>query len=502
MKNVPFFSLGVVAMIATMSLAGCAVGPTYQRPALPLPQAWIAPLPHQGDTAKLKDWWASWGDPVLLELIEHAERENPTITISAARISQSRAAFTAAQSPLFPSLTGNASSNRSRSNSGGSGQFGAPSGNQTSSNNDSSKTSTRAASVDAAWELDLFGGNRRGREAASARADASEFRWHDARVSVAAEVATSYANLRACEILVTGYVRDAASRSETARLTDLKTKAGFSAPADAALTRASAAEAAARLTSQRADCDVEIKSLAVLSVMAEPDLRQKLKLATATFPKPSALAINSVPASALSQRPDVAASERELAAASADIGVAEADRYPHISLSGSIGYSVANFGSGDAKGQTWSYGPQITVPIFDAGRRAANADSAKARYAEALANYQGLTQRAVREVEEALVRINSAIAREADADAALKGYDAYLAAADARVRAGAGSLVELEEARRLVVASQGVAVGVERERLTAWISLYRAMGGGWNDAAAVAVAVAVTAISVPSTLEK
>lgn len=491
LPRLPLFGLGMLAI----SIAGCAVGPNYTRPALLLPQAWVAPLPHQGEVLKLQDWWARWDDSVLLELIGQAERENATIAISAARISQARAAFTAAQSPLFPSLTGNANESRSRSPSGSgfqsSGQLGGPlvggsggnAGSQSTSSAAASITHIRAASIDAAWELDLFGGNRRGREAAAARAAASVFNWHDARVSIAAEVATSYANLRACEILVSGYVRDAASRSETARLTDLKTQAGFSAPADVALTRAGAAEAAARLTSQRADCDIEIKSLAVLSVMPEPALREKLKASTATFPSVAALTINSVPASTLSQRPDVAASERELAAASADIGVAEADRYPRISLHGSIGYSAVNFGGSDSKGQTWSYGPQLTLPIFDAGKRAANADSARARYAEALANYQGLTQRAVREVEQALVRINSASERDADAMAALKGYEAYLAAANARVRAGAGSLVELEEARRLVVASQGVTVGVERERLAAWISLYRAMGGGWNDTA-------------------
>ncbi len=249
--------LGILAI----SIAGCAVGPNYTRPDLPLPQAFVAPLPHQGDVLKLQGWWARWDDPVLLELIDHAERENSTIAISAARITQARAAFTAAQSPLFPSLAGGANASRSRANSGGGFQSGGGSGvgsgstagSQSTSSAAASITNNRAASVDAAWELDFFGGNRRGREAAAARADASVFNWHDARVSIAAEVATSYANLRACEILVGGYVRDAASRSETARLTDLKTQAGFSAPADAALTRASAAEAAARLTSQRAD---------------------------------------------------------------------------------------------------------------------------------------------------------------------------------------------------------------------------------------------------------
>jgi len=469
-------------ILLALALAGCAVGPDYQRPLMPLPAAWVAPLPHEGNPAKLKQWWAAWRDPVLTDLIENAERENSTIAVSLARIDQARAALTAATAPLFPRLTGNANETRSRSSSANNitgGQNSLPSAGSTSASSTAAIT-TRTASLDAAWELDLFGGNRRGREAAAARAEASVLNWHDARVSVAAELATAYTNLRACEILVNGYVRDAASRSETARLTDLKAQAGFAAPADAALTRASAAEAAARLTAQRADCDVDIKALSVISVVSEPELRQKLAANTATFPTPSPLVIDSVPARALSQRPDVAAAERELAAASGDIGLAEADRYPRISLSGSIGYVATKVGDVNVHGSTWSYGPQLSVPIFDAGRRAANAQSAKARYAETLATYQGLTRRAVREVEEALVRIKSANDRTTDALAALNGYVAYLRAAEARVKAGAGSLVELEEARRSVVASQGVAVGVERERLTASVSLYRAVGGGWN----------------------
>jgi NodT family efflux transporter outer membrane factor (OMF) lipoprotein len=477
------------AIAMAIAISGCAVGPDYQRPALPLPRTWSAPLPHQGDTGTLRDWWARWSDPILTDLIDSAQRENASVTIAAARIAQARAAVTAAASPFWPNISGNANANRSKGRSGA----GSADGSQESSGSSAGNeiTRTRSASVDAAWELDLFGGARRAKEAAIARADARSLDWHDARISVAAEVATSYANLRACEILVAGYEVDLKSRTETARLTDLKTKAGFSAPADAALSNASAAEAAARLTQQRADCDVEIKSLSMMTVIAEPQLREKLAASRAIFPKSAALVIDRVPAAALSQRPDLASSERELAAASSEIGVAAADRLPRISLTGSIGYSSSNFGAGDISGRTWSYGPAISLPIFDAGRRAANADAAKARYDEALANYKGRTATAVKEVEEALVRIVSAINRETDASNALKGYQAFLAAAEAKLRAGAGSQVELEEARRSVVAAQGVAVGVTRERLISLISLYRAVGGGWN--AETAVVAPITA---------
>ncbi len=489
--------VAILALSATF--AGCAVGPTYTPPVLPLPAAWVAPLPHAGDAAKLKDWWAAWGDPVLLELVDSAQRENATVAIAAARIDASRAAAGAAGAGQWPSLEGKASANRSRSNqSGGGGSFdggsGSGGGGGGGNSGGGSISTNRSASIDALWELDLFGSVRRNKEAAAARVDARNNDWHDARVSVAAEVATSYVNLRACEILLVGYERDAKSRTETARLTELKAKAGFTAPADAALTAASAAEAAGRLTQQRADCDVEIKALSMVSVVPEPALRTKLAARTAMFPTTAVWKLDNVPATALAQRPDVASAERELAAASAEIGVAEADRYPRITLTGSIGYSVTGFGGSDTRGSTWSYGPGISVPIFDAGRRTANVDAAKARYAEALAGYKGRTSRAIREVEESLVRIVSAGNRDADAKTALQGYEAFLKAADARVRAGAGSLVELEEARRAVVASQGAVVGVERERLNAWITLYKAVGGSWSNESAVTPS-AVTAAS-------
>jgi NodT family efflux transporter outer membrane factor (OMF) lipoprotein len=459
----------------TAMLTACAVGPTYKPPAPPLPAAWVAPLPHGGDNANLKDWWAAWGDPVLLELVQNAQRENPTVAIAAARIEAARAAAAAVGAAQWPGVTANASDRRAQVNQPlGPGSTGG------------SQSTSRSGSIDALWEIDLFGSVRRNQEAAAARAGARNQDWHDARVSVAAEVATSYVNLRACETLLKGYAQDAKSRAETARLTDLKTKAGFTAPADAALSAASAAEAAGRVTQQRADCDIEIKALSLVSVTAEPALRARLAVGTATFPAAAGWPLDSVPASALAQRPDVAAAERELAAASADIGVAEADRYPRITLTGAIGYGIAALAGIETRGSTWSFGPAISVPIFDAGRRAANVDAAKARYAEALARYQSRATRAVREFEESLVRIVAAGNRAADAKAALRGYEAFLTAADARVRAGGGSMIELEEARRAVVAANFAVVTIERDRLNGWITLYRAVGGAWRDESAVA----------------
>lgn len=465
--------LTLAACLAALGTGGCAVGPDYIKPA-PFGSVamatWVAPLPHHGSSVELVNWWQRWNDPVLVELLAQAQRQNRSIAQSSARITQARAAYRAATSALLPSAAANASDNRSK---GGQGELGAT-GN--------TLERSRSLSLDAAWELDVVGGTRRGREAAAQRALARESDWHDARVSIAAEVAATYVNLRACEVLLGGYRIDVASRAETAQLTKLKVNAGFEAPANAALTDASAAEARARLAQQQANCDLSIKSLAELTALDETQLRAKLMASTAKLPSPTGFAISVIPAAAISQRPDIASAERELMAASNDIGLAMADRFPRVSLTGSIGFSE-NSGSGyDTRGRTWSYGPAISLPIFDMGRRAANVDGARARFEESIAAYQGKTLRAVREVEEALVRLDSAKRREKDANMALVGYQQFLTAAAARVREGAGSLTELEEARRAVVQAQGVAVGVTLDRLVGWINLYKAVGGGWSAA--------------------
>ena len=481
--------LTLAACLAVLGTGGCAVGPDYIKPA-PFGSVamatWVAPLPHHGSSVELVNWWQRWNDPVLVELLAQAQRQNRSIAQSSARITQARAAYRAATSALLPSAAANASDNRSK---GGQGELGAA-GNTVGQNTPSGQFSSastevqrsRSLSLDAAWELDVVGGTRRGREAAAQRALARESDWHDARVSIAAEVAATYVNLRACEVLLGGYRIDVASRAETAQLTKLKMNAGFEAPANAALTDASAAEARARLAQQQANCDLSIKSLAELTALDETQLRAKLMASTAKLPSPTGFAISVIPAAAISQRPDIASAERELMAASNDIGLAMADRFPRVSLTGSIGFSE-NSGSGyDTRGRTWSYGPAISLPIFDMGRRAANVDGARARFEESIATYQGKTLRAVREVEEALVRLDSAERREKDANMALAGYQQFLTAAAARVREGAGSLTELEEARRAVVQAQGVAVGVTLDRLVGWINLYKAVGGGWSAA--------------------
>ena len=233
-----------------------------------------------------------------------------------------------------------------------------------------------------------------------------------------------------------------------------------------------------------------VKGLVALTAMDEPALRTLLTPAGNTpvrLPEPARFRVDAVPARAIAQRPDIAAAERRVAAASAEIGRAEADRYPRLTLAGNILPTRIAINSAPALDlPTWSIGPSLLAPLLDGGRRAANVDAARAQYAAAEADYRSRVRGAVREVEEALVRLASATGRAADTATAANGYRSNLAGLEARYRAGLASLVELEDARRLAIAGDAALTALEQERVAAWIALYRAVGGGWDREAALA----------------
>lgn len=450
------------AACAALWLSACAVQRPPETVAAPAPPQWYAPLPHNGSLTDLTRWWQQFNDPLLMELIGRAQDASPTVSAAASRIGQARATRVAARAALLPTLDAQASATRNNQ---------PPAGLAT----------TVQGGLQTAWEIDVFGGSRDDARAAQARLDGAQAGWHEARVSVAAETANSYVTLRTCERQLIVASNDAKSRAETARLTNLSTEAGFTAPATAALARASAAEASARATQQKAVCDVEVKALVALSGMPEPQLRSKLGARWEEPTQFALIALDPIPARLLAQRPDVYQAEREVAAASAEVGSARADRFPRVSLSGSIAAGKLRAGGVTTDLETWSLGPlAVTLPLFDGGRRAANVDAAEARYQDAVSQYAGRVRQAVREVEEALVLLESARERSEDARVAVEGYRASFAATEARYRSGLASLIELEDQRRAALAAETALVSLQRERVAAWIALYRAVGGGWS----------------------
>jgi multidrug efflux system outer membrane protein len=479
--NKPSRLLALMSLAGACALlAGCAtVDTSHHTPPAPVPAQWQAPLPpagttaalpHGGSLAGLSQWWQLQNDPLLVELIMAGEAVNPDVSTARSNIEQARASRVASSAAMLPTLDAVASASRGRS---------APINRAAAP----PIATTLEAGLQAAWEIDLFGQYAASRDADQQRFEGSQATWHAARVSVAAEIATQYYGYRACEKLLDVSRADAASRAETARLSDLSTKAGFQAPATAALARASAAEGHANAIQQRALCDLDIKALVALTAIDEPALRQKLASAPVDLTRESAAPVISVPAEVLAQRPDIFNAAREVDAAHLEVGSARAQRFPRLSLSGSIFTTKSRTSASTQRFDTWTVGPlQLTVPLFDGGASEANVEAAKARYENAATQYRASVRKAVREVEEALVNLQSTAERNEDALVAAEGYRASFTGTEARYKSGLASLVELEDARRTLLAAQSAVVTLQRDRRSAWVALYRALGGGWTTA--------------------
>jgi NodT family efflux transporter outer membrane factor (OMF) lipoprotein len=487
-----------LAVSAIALLGGCAggFGPAgaasgeAARP--PVPAQWQAPLTQPDGLADLTRWWSQFNDPLLDQLVSDAQKVSPTVSSARLRIEQSRAARTAADASMLPKVDATTSVQRGAYDSTG------------------TAATNASGSIVASWELDLFGANAAERDAARAQFEGAQAMWHDARISVAAEVATQYTALRACEAATVQRRIDADSRTETARLTGLTARAGFDSPSNESLARATAAQSRALLLQQRTQCDSIVKALVALTARPEPPLREALAASRGVIAEPRAIAVPAVPGALLQQRPDLANAERQVMAAAANITQTQADRLPRIRLSGSVG-AIHNKGGGfsnlsgfgvpsiEGNGPTWSIGPlSVSMPLFDGGARAANVDAARAQLTDASAQYAATVRRAVQDVELALLTLQGTAEREADVSAAAASYADTLRATEARQRGGLGSLFELEEVRRYSVQAQLALVDLKRERVDGWISLYRALGGGWNAQAPDAPPADTLAASTPA----
>ena len=442
-----------------------------------LPAAWQAPLPHGGQTRQLLQWWSGFDDPLVARLVDAAQKASPSIASARSRLQQARAGLTTAAASLQPGVDLRAGAARGRPD------------------RRDPTASTRQLLAGASWEIDLFGAHAAGAEAALARLDAAGQAWHEARVLVAAEVALHYASLRACQAQGQLARDDAGSREQTERLTALATGAGFQSSANLGQARAAAAQGRQAVVVQQAACDSLVKLLVELCDWPEPALRAEMAAGQATLPMPTRLRVDSVPADVLSQRPDIARALSELRAASADLAQATAQRLPQISLAGTLGHMRLDSGDGGSSaGRVWSFGPlQVSLPLWDGGRLQAAQDAAHARYVEAELLFKARARTAVREVEDALLSLDAASQRDADARTAVAGHAQSLQGVQRRHAVGLASLFELEDARRSALAARVALVELQLQQVSAWIALYKALGGGWSAAdSAVACAGAVS----------
>lgn len=421
-------------------------------------------VPPAGAAVSIAQWWQHFDDPLLASLIDDAQSTSPTVGAALSRMREARAMAQMQGASLLPSMS-----------------F-AVEGTRAVSPASSFVPATQgSAGFQSQWEIDLFGGLRHREAAANARAEQSRMEWHDARVSLAADVAQTYVGLRGCEAVAFVLEQSVESQRKGAELTQEKARVGFEAPANAALARASVADASNRLAAQRVECGATTLVLSTLTGRSMAVLNQSLAARRATLPQPGqAFDVERVPAEVLASRPDIAAAEQALAAAESEVHGAQAARWPRLVFGGSIGSGLIRVGGVQTEGASWSLVPSLTLPLFEGGRIAAGIDAAQARRDAAVAQLDARIRGAVREIEEALMRLDAARTREADALTAAEGFKVYFLAVEQRWRLGAASVIELEEARRLTLNAQAALVGLQRERVASWIALYRATGGGWR----------------------
>lgn len=459
--------------ISLLLLSGCGMVVKTFKPAPP-PASWTEPLPsaqaHDGKLSELKNWWQQFNDPELIKLIEAAQAVSADIEAAKARIVASQAAVAVTEAQLLPSINAEASASRSKNG------VVFPTANAVSGD------------VNASWELDVWGKNKADNNEEQAKLTSVKALWHDARIIVAAETAKQYINFRLCENLTDIAQKNADSTNKTEQLSQLTAKAGFLASSSLSQSEGQAAEAANQLKRQLLQCTLIVKSLVAITAIPEPELRDILAKNARIIPMPAGIAVATVPAKMLEQRPDVLSAERNVAAASFEINYAVAQRYPRLSLAGSIGLTydtsarnlVFNRRGTALDGLTWSIGPlAVSLPLFDAGVREANIDAAKAQYEAAKSVYESVVRNAVREVEEALATLNSTTLREIDVRKAANQFEISYKASEARYQASLANLFELEEARRESLQADTNVFTLQNERVLAWISLYHAMGGGW-----------------------
>ena len=466
-----FVRTPALGLLLALWLAGCALTPPYQREQATQwpqqPSRWQARSPHQGQVSDLRAWWAQWQDPALSQMIEAAQTESASLAQAAARITAARGQITGSLAAAQPSVDASAAATRQESAS--------PNGvllyNQVSL-----QFQTR-------WELDLFGRLAQQQAGAQAQWQARTLDWHEARVSLAAEVAQSYSQYRYCEQLQQLLTQERDSYRQSSLWAEQAHRAGLQAQADWARLEAAAQQAENQLLQQSAECERQVKGLVQLTGMSEPTLRTLLQTRAGLWPQPAHFAISSIPADILAQRPDVARAEREMAVAHAALGQAEAERYPQLSLNGSIGLLHLQGLGQSANAHPWSIGPSLSVPIFDAGLRRANVETARAQYEAAASSYRAQARQAVAEVEQALVWLDSLNVRQtAVQQTTAKTREVEQADAE-RQRLGWLSLAELELSRRQRLQAERTQLQWRDEQIRAWIALYRAVGGGWSQPA-------------------
>lgn len=461
--------------VFTIVLSGCAVGPRYRPPALEAPASWKetpaatdAPLWQEArpqDAVARGAWWEVFNDPQLNVLEVQAVHANRSLRAALARLDRARAVARLPQADLLPTLDLNPSYQnfqRTLSGFGGAGSF---------------TNSDFRVPFDLSYEVDLWGKVRRSFEAAHAEAQASQAAYETVLLSVTAEVARTYFLLRALDAELAALRNTVELRREAQRLIDQRVEVGLASQLDMARVTAEVKTAeAAALDVERRRAELE-HALAVLCGRAASDFTVAARPLEADPPQVPP----GIPSRALERRPDIAETERLMAAANARIGVAKAAYFPVLTLTGSAGWQSPKLEDLiTADGGVWSIGPSLSIPIFAGGRNTANLKAAHADYEQAVAEYRRRVLVAFQEVEDALAAIRL-LAQQQQAQTGVVAASRQAATLSLeRFTQGLVSFLEVVDAERARLEAERRAAQIRGQRMAATILLIKALGGGWD----------------------
>jgi outer membrane protein TolC len=507
-KTIRLASAGLLALTA---LAGCATGPSYQRPDAPLAAAYhsadaLAARSAALPAPALDTWWNGFDDPALQRIVARVLAQNLDLAAAMARVDQARAAARMADARLLPegSLTASAAHQRQSVNS--------PIGKIASSfPGYNREQSLYDAGLGASWELDVAGGLQHGAQAASAEAQAAEADRLGVRVSVTAEAADAYFRVRGAQRRIAVAQQQIATNGRLLELVRLRLADGLASSREAAQAEALVAQARATVPPLRIELEVQLNRLDVLMgaapgtyavELAEPGTSPASNTgagergqqaaggampavaATFTVPAPEmrvpAISLSQGPADLLRRRPDVIAAERRLAASNAQIGAAMAEYYPKVTLSALLGLSSlgttglltsASLQPQAAAGLRWR--------LFDFGRIDADVARAKGANAEALAAYRKAVLHAAEDVENAVITLTQLEAQHTELAQEVDAHTRARDASELAYKGGAVSLYEVLEEQRQLLASSDQLARVNTDNARAAVATFRAAGGGW-----------------------
>ncbi|UVL86864.1 efflux transporter outer membrane subunit [Pseudomonas sichuanensis] len=462
-----FMGTRVLPLVLALTLAGCSLAPTYERPEAPVPAQWGDAAGHQGPVVDQLEWQAFIVDPVLRQLVGAALGNNRSLRQTLLDIEQARAQYRIQRADRVPGLNAAASGNRQHLPAG------------LSSNGREGVSSTYQVGLALPeYELDLFGRVKSLSDAALEQYLASEEVGRAAHIALIAEVSQAYLTLDGAERSLALTRQTLASREDSLALVGQRRSAGTATALDhqeaLGLVEQSRADLEATLRQQRQAYNALVLLLGdaqAAKLIPGERPNQPMVLQDITPGLPSAL---------IERRPDILAAEHRLLSRNADIGAARAAFFPRISLTGSFGTSSAQMsGLFDGGSRSWSFMPQLSLPLFDAGRNRAGLSLAEARKDSAVAAYEGTIQAAFREVADALAATDTLRREEAARRALVDTSRASEALAKARYEGGVDNHLRYLDAQRNNFVNEAAYIQASTQRQLALVDLFRALGGGW-----------------------